>query len=68
MNKIPSSQITSYFNYINRRKFIKTATATSFLSVLPFSAKGLHNKTGKFNNQLDEGDNLNTFEEITTYN
>lgn len=69
MNKISSSEITPYSNYINRRKFIKSASAVSLASSLAPSVNAFHlEDTSAYNNILDEGDELNTFEEITTYN
>jgi len=69
MNKILSSEVTPYTNYLNRRKFIKTASAASLASSLSFSANALHSEDlSKYDKQLYEGDELNTFEEITTYN
>ena len=69
MNKISSSEITPYSNYINRRKFIKSASAVSLASSLAPSVNAFHlEDISAYNNILDEGDELNTFEEITTYN
>jgi len=69
MHKILSSEVTPYTNYLNRRKFIKTASAASLASSLSFSANALHSEDlSKYDKQLYEGDELNTFEEITTYN
>ena len=67
--KILPSEITSYKNYLNRRKFIKSSVATGL--VLGAST-GLHanhsSDQNVYANQLDENDKLNSFEEITTYN
>ena len=69
MKKILSSEITPYSTYINRRKFIKTLSAVSLASSASFSALGSHSDNDlKYNKQLKEEDNLNTFDEITTYN
>ena len=69
MKKILSSEITPYSIYLNRRKFVKTASAFSIASLLSLSAKALHNKdSSKYITKLDENDELNTYEEITTYN
>ena len=69
MNKILSSEITSYSSYINRREFIKSTTAISILSSLSFTSNASHSDNSlQYNDKLDEGDELNTFEEITTYN
>ena len=69
MSKINSSEITSYSYYINRRKFIKSASIFSAVSSFSMSAKALHKKDKSlFNSQLDDTDELNSFEEITTYN
>ena len=69
MHKILSSEITPYSSYLNRRKFIKSTAAFSIASSLSLSTKAKHNDNLlKYSKYLDEGDNLNTFEEITTYN
>ena len=69
MSKINSSEITSYSYYINRRKFIKSASIFSAVSSFSMPVKALHKKDKSlFNSQLDETDELNSFEEITTYN
>ena len=69
MNKILSSEITPYSSYVSRRKFIKSASAASIVSSLSLSTKALHlDDTSKYRQQLDMGDELNTYEEITTYN
>ena len=69
MKKILPSEITPYSQYLNRRKFIKSTSIFSLVSLLNLPAKALHNKENlKYNKLLSEGDNLNTYEEITTYN
>ena len=69
MKKIFSSEITSYSSYMNRRKFIQSTSAFSIASSLPFTVQASHNENStKFNDQLDEGEELNSFQEITTYN
>ena len=69
MKKILNSEITPYSAYINRRKFIKSLSTFSIISTLSMQAKAFHNKDSlKYNYLLDEGDKLNTYEEITTYN
>ena len=69
MKKILPSEITSYSTYLNRRKFVKTASAFSIAASLSLSAKALHNNdSSKYIAKLDENDELNTYEEITTYN
>ena len=69
MNKILSSEITPYRSYIDRRKFIKNASAFTIAASLSSSANALHlDETSKYKKKLDEGDELNKFEEITTYN
>ena len=69
MKKILPSEITSYSTYLNRRKFVKTASAFSIATSLSLSAKALHNNdSSKYISKLDENDELNTYEEITTYN
>ena len=69
MLKISSSEITPYTKYMNRRKFIKIASLSSLASSVTFPAQALHMKDKSiYQKQLQEGDELNTFEEITTYN
>ena len=69
MKKIFSSEITPYSAYMNRRKFIQSTSAFSIASSLPFTVQASHNENStKFNDQLDEGEELNSFQEITTYN
>ena len=69
MNKILSSEITPYSSYISRRKFIKSTAATSIFSSLSFVSYASHKDNSlQYSDKLDEGDELNTFEEITTYN
>ncbi len=69
MKKILPSEITPYSTYLNRRKFVKTASAFSIAASLSLSAKALHNNdSSKYTTKLDENDKLNTYEEITTYN
>ena len=43
MKKILPSEITPYSTYLNRRKFVKTASAFSIATSLSLSAKALHN-------------------------
>ena len=69
MNKISSSDITPYNIYLNRREFVKTSILASVSTLLSTNAFSFHQKiNNKYNAQLDEGDILNTYEEITTYN
>ena len=69
MKKIPSSEITTKKKYLDRRKFIKTTSAFSIASSISLSAKGIHfEDKSKYQKNLDEGDKLNSFDEITTYN
>ena len=69
MIKILSSDITPHSTYLNRRKFIKIASAFSIASSLSFPAQALHfEDISQYRKQLVEGDKLNTFEEISTYN
>ena len=69
MKKIFSSEITPYSTYINRRQFIQSASVFSIASSLSSSSKAFHGESSsEFINQLDENDELNTYEEITTYN
>ncbi len=51
------------------RKFFKNESAFSIAASLSLSAKALHNNDlSKYTTKLDENDELNTYEEITTYN
>lgn len=69
MKKIPSSEITSYSTYLDRRSFIKTISAASIVSSFSSLAESKHSSDKAiFNKNLDNGDELNTYEEITTYN
>ena len=67
--KILPSEITSYKNYLNRRKFIKSSIASSLVIAASTGLKANHTSNKNiYDNQLDENDSLNSFEEITTYN
>jgi len=67
--KIYGSEITSFKNYLNRRRFIKSALTASITASFSSKLQAFHmNSDNKYNNQLDTNDKLNTFEEITTYN
>ena len=69
MTKISSSEITPYSTYINRRKFIKATSATSIASALSFPANSMHeSNNSSYTKFLSDEDELNTYEEITTYN
>ena len=69
MNKILSSEITPYNIYLNRRNFLKTSMLASVSTLLSTNAFSFHQKiNNQYDVQLDEGDTLNTYEEITTYN
>tara|TARA_X000000368_G_scaffold380574_1_gene336463 strand:- start:71 stop:991 length:921 start_codon:yes stop_codon:yes gene_type:complete len=69
MKKILSSEITPYSAYINRRKFIKLAGLLSIAMPITSPVSALHTQsTTKYDNQLEEGDKINTYDEITTYN
>ena len=69
MMKILPSEITPYNNYINRRKFIKSSVAAGVFIGALTTLKASHLvDENPYNNQLDENDNLNTYEDITTYN
>ena len=69
MKKINSSEITPQSIYLDRRKFIKTSSAISLASSLSSPLQAFHSKeTSLYQQQLEEDDELNTFEEITTYN
>ena len=68
MKKIAPSEITTYSNYLNRRKFIRASSAFSITS-LSFPLKAMHSEnTSQYQKSLDDKDKLNTFDEITTYN
>lgn len=67
--KILGSEITPYNLYINRRKFIKKVSAVGFVSIMPTEIYSKHiGESDDYNMFLDEGDILNTYEEITNYN
>ncbi len=67
--KILGSEITPYNLYINRRKFIKKVSAVGFVSIMPTEIYSKHiGESDDYNMFLDEGDTLNTYEEITNYN
>ena len=67
--KILGSEITPYNLYINRRKFIKKVSAVGFVSIIPTEIYSKHiGESDDYNMFLDEGDILNTYEEITNYN
>ena len=69
MVKILSSEITPYSLYLNRRKFIKSAAAVSIASSLSLSGNAFHLDNSQiYNQQLEANDELNTYEEITSYN
>ena len=67
--KILESEITSYKTYLNRRQFIKSSIAISFSASLASKLHAFH--VSPFNpyiGKLNANDQLNSFEEITTYN
>ena len=67
--KILPSEITSYTNYFNRRKFIKSSIATAgFLGFSGVLEANHNSNQDVYNDQLDENDFLNSYEDITTYN
>ena len=69
MNKILSSEITPYNIYLNRREFVKTSILASVSTLLSTNVFSFHQQINdQYNVQLDRGDVLNTYEEITTYN
>ncbi len=69
MAKILNSEITPYPLYLNRRKFIKFAAKVSIASSLSVSGHTSHlDNSHAYSQQLKENDELNSFEEITTYN
>ena len=68
MDKIKPSEITKREIYIRRRDFIKSGAAALLLSI-PKSVFGFHNDQNKILDlKLSKNDNLNSYEEITTYN
>lgn len=67
--KIKSSEITPYKTYLNRRKFIKNSFATSVAFSISSNLNASHQSGDSlYQNQLNEGDKINSYEEITTYN
>jgi len=67
--RILGSEITPYNLYINRRKFIKTSSAVVFASIFPTKIYSNHiTGSNDYNMLLNEGDKINSFEEITNYN
>ena len=69
MKKILSSEITSHSTYLSRRKFIKISSAISVASSLSLPLEALHlENASQYQQKLDDGEKLNTFDEITTYN
>ena len=67
--EILGSEITPYNLYINRRKFIKNVSAVGFASILSSKIYSKHlDESDDYNLLLDEGDKVNTYEEITNYN
>ncbi len=67
--KILNSEITPYELYLNRRKFIKSTVLASIGASLPKGLNANHSDNSEiYNAYLDEGDELNKFSEITTYN
>ena len=67
--KIFSSEITPYFKYLNRRKYLKGSIAAAISLGTPSILKANHTKNvNTYDHLLDKDDELNKFEEITTYN
>ncbi len=67
--KIFGSEITPYTTYLNRRKFIKSTMATSIAATFSSQVSANHEDEKKtYNEQLNKGDKLNKYEEITNYN
>ena len=67
--KIFGSEITHYATYLNRRKFIKSTMATSIAATFSSKVSAKHEDEKKtYNEQLNKGDKLNKYEEITNYN
>jgi len=69
MRKILSPEITPHSTYLNRRKFIKASSVISIASSFSFPLQAFHSEdTLQYQKNLKDGDELNTFDEITTYN
>ena len=69
MVKILSSEITPYNKYVNRRNFIKQSSFASIAASVSLPVNALHlDDSEDYRKKLDDGDELNTFKEITTYN
>jgi sulfoxide reductase catalytic subunit YedY len=69
MRKILSSEITPHSTYLDRRKFIKASSAISIASSISLPLQALHSEdTSQYKQQVEVEDELNTFDEITTYN
>jgi len=67
--KIAPSEITLFSTYLNRRKFIKGASATTISLGISDKMHANHTEANaKYQNLIDDNDKLNTYEEITTYN
>ena len=67
--KILPSEITSYTNYLNRRKFIKSSVAAGLILGISNNLQANHlSDQNMYDDQLDVNDSLNSFEDITTYN
>ena len=67
--KILSSEITPHKTYINRRKFIRNSILTSVSLSISSNVSASHeSSSNSFSSKLDSDDQLNTYEEITTYN
>ncbi len=67
--KILSSEITPHKTYINRRKFIRNSILTSVSLSISSNVNASHeSSSNSFSSKLDNDDQLNTYEEITTYN
>ena len=68
MKKIKSSEITSISTYLKRRNFIKGSIATLMLAASK-KVFGFHqSKKKNIDIILNNGDKLNSLEQITTYN
>ena len=67
--KIIPSEITPYSTYLNRRKFIQGAVATTVSLNVSNKIHANHVVTNdQYQHLIENNDQLNTYEEITTYN
>ena len=63
--KILPSEITSYKNYLNRRKFLKSSMAAGIALGIATKLNANHlSDKNIYAGQLEEGDSLNSFNDI----